>query len=122
MNFAAQLALVLVLMQVPLRQRTPLGPPSIGGANTEAVATFTGTFKTVDKKFLFVEVEDGQVMRMYVTGSTKFVREGKPAKAADFHSGESVTVDAARDARLNLLAVQVTKTSPPAKEQGANQN
>ena len=120
MNLVAQLALALMLMQVRMPQRQ-IGPPAIGGANTDAVATFTGTFKTIDKKFLFVEVEDGQVMRMYMTGSTKFVRDGKPAKAADFHTGDSVTVDASRDARLNMLAVQVSnvpanKSAAPAKD------
>jgi hypothetical protein len=126
MNLAVQMALALMLMQgrVPLRQMSPTG---ISGANTEAVATFAGTFKTIDKKFLIIEVEDGQVMRMYVTGSTKFVRDGKPSKAADFHTGESVTVDASRDARMNLLAVQVTKgqiaeDKDKPKDKGSNQN
>jgi hypothetical protein len=121
MNLAAQLALALVLMQTRVPQRI-IGPPAISGANTDAVATFNGTFKTIDKKFLIVEVEDGQVMRMYVTGSTKFVRDGKPAKASDFHTGETVTVDASRDARMNLLAVQVTKDQDKPKDKGSNQN
>ena len=46
---------------------------------------------------------------MYITGSTRFIRDGKPAKASDFHTDENVTVDASRDARLNLLAVRVEK-------------
>jgi hypothetical protein len=121
MNLAAQLALALMLMQTRVPQRT-LGPPGISGANTDAIATFSGTFKTIDKKFLIVEVEDGQVMRMYLTGSTKFVRAGKPAKASDFHTGESVTVDASRDARMNLLAVQVTKAEEKPKDKSSNQN
>src|SRR5262245_34550387 len=105
MNLAAQLVIALMLMQARIPSQRPMGPPSVGGADTDAVATFYGTFKTVDKKFLVVEVEEGQVMRMYLTGSTKFVRDGKPAKVSDFHSGEMVSVDASRDARLNLIAV-----------------
>jgi hypothetical protein len=111
------LFLALLLLQAPYprypgQSRTPI-PPS--GANTDAVATFTGIFKIIDKKFLTIEVEEGQTMRMYVTGSTKFFRDGKPAKASDFHTDESVTVDASRDARFNLLAVRVEHLSKPTK-------
>jgi hypothetical protein len=98
---------LLLFQQVP-RQRAPRQPaPNVPGGNTDAVATFNGNFKSADKKFLTIAVEDGQTMRMYITGSTKFIRDGKPAKASDFHVDENITVDAARDARLNLLAVRV---------------
>jgi hypothetical protein len=79
-------------------------------ADTAAVATFKGEFKSADKKFLFVEVEDGQTMRMYITRTTKFIRDGKAAKAADFRPGDKVNVDAERDLRMNMLAVKVEKT------------
>lgn len=107
------LALVIMLLQYVPRQRIP---PQInpGGANTDAVATFTGTFKSADKKYVTVAVEDGQTLRMFITGSTKFIRDGKPAKAGDFHPDENVTVEASRDARFNLVAVRV-ETSPPPK-------
>jgi hypothetical protein len=95
--------------RVPRQQQTP----NLPGTNTNAVATFTGAFKSADKKFLFIEVEDGNTMRMYVTGSTKFFRDDKPAKASDFRAGENVTVDASRDARLNLLVVRIATV--PAK-------
>lgn len=107
----ANVALALMLLQyIP-----GLGPPQAnpGGANTDAVATFAGTFKSADKKFITIAVEEGQTMRMYITGSTKFVRDGKPAKVSDFHPGEYVSVDAARDARLNLIAVRVEAVRPP---------
>ncbi len=116
MPSAASLALVLVLMQYYPRARVP--PPQVnpGGANTDAVATFTGTFKSADKKYLFITVEEGNTMRMYVTGSTKFIRDGKPAKASQFHADENVSVDASRDARFNLIAVRVEALPPkPAK-------
>jgi hypothetical protein len=118
MTSLTSLLLALVLFQVPYprnpgsQARIPV-PPS--GANTDAVATFNGIFKIVDKKFLTIEVDEGQTMRMYVTGSTKFFRDGKPAKASDFHTDESVTVDASRDARFNLRAVRVEHLSKPAK-------
>lgn len=111
----ANLALALMLLQYYPRTRVP--PPQVapGGANTDAVATFAGAFKSADKKFLTITVEEGQIMRMYITGSTKFIRDGKPAKASDFHPDENVTVDASRDARFNLLAVRVEAVKPAPK-------
>lgn len=120
MTGTVSLVLALLMFQVPYpyprsinpRNQIPAPP---GGANTDAVATFTGIFKIADKKYLTIEVEEGQSMRMYINGSTKFFRDGKPAKASDFHSDESVTVDASRDARFNLMAVRVEHLSKPAK-------
>jgi hypothetical protein len=112
--------LTLMLLQYPYpypgRTQRPQPNANAGGANTDAVATFAGTFKSADKKYLFIELEDGNTMRMFITGSTKFMRDDKAAKAADFHAGENVTVDASRDARMNLLAVRVTPTPPKAPE------
>lgn len=105
--------------QYPSRSRVPLPPVNPGGANTGAVATFTGTFKSADKKFITVEVEGGQSMRMYITGSTKFWRDDKPAKASDFHGDEKVTVDTSRDARMNLVAVRVELAKPAANKDKA---
>ncbi len=72
-----------------------------------AVASFDGVFKAVEKGFVEIQVDSGDVMRMYLTHSTKFIRDGKPAKAADFHEGDKVTAEATRDARMNLLAVRI---------------
>jgi len=100
MTCIANLALALMLLQYypqsyP-RQRTV--PPQ---ANPQA-----------DKKYLTIGVEQGQTMRMYITSSTKFIRDGKPAKASEFQHDENVTVDAARDARMNLIAVRVEVVKP----------
>jgi hypothetical protein len=114
-NCLAIVTLLLLQYPYPYPSRQPRQPqtPNLPGTNTDAVATFTGAFKSADKKYLFIEVEDGNTMRMYITGSTKFIRDDKPAKASDFHAGENITVDASRDARLNLLAVRVATV--PAK-------
>ena len=69
---------------------------------------------------LTITVEDGQTMQMSITGSTKFIRDGKPAKAADFHSDDAVTVDASRDAHFTLIAVRVEAVKPPAKKPDQN--
>jgi hypothetical protein len=115
----ASFVLALMLFQYPggypTRTRVPVQPANPGGANTGAVATFKGIFKSADKKFITVEVEDGQTMRMYITGSTKFWRDDKSAKASDFHSDEKVTIDTSRDARMNLVAVRVEWVKPVPK-------
>jgi len=72
-----------------------------------AVASFDGVFKAIEKGFVEIQVDSGDVMRMYLTHSTKFIRDGKPARAADFHEGDKVTAEATRDARMNLLAVRI---------------
>src|SRR5271165_1227961 len=103
-GFVLALMLLQVVPQGAPRQRTPLPPVNPQGTSIDAVATFTGTFKSADKKHLTITVEGGQTMQMFLTGSTKFIRDGKPAKATDFHAEDNVTVDASRDARMNLLA------------------
>jgi Domain of unknown function (DUF5666) len=100
----------------PGRTQRPQPNANAGGANTDAVATFTGTFKSADKKYIFLDLEDGNTMRMFITGATKFMRDDKAAKASDFRSGDKVTVDASRDARMNLLAVRVEAVPAKAPE------
>jgi hypothetical protein len=93
MTFSALLttaSLVFALLQVPT-----------------AIATFDGVFKTANKKFVEIQVESGDIMRMYLTHGTKFVKDGKSVHAGDFQDGDNVTVDAERDVRMNLLAVKV---------------
>lgn len=92
----------------PVNPRDPLSALS----DTQAVASFMGTFKSADKKYLFIDVEDGNTMRMYITKATRFFRNDKPAKVSDFHQGDPVTVDVSRDNRLNMLAVRVAEAPP----------
>ncbi len=118
MTALANLALAFMLLQYypyPYpRTRVPPPQTAPGGANTDAVATFTGTFKSADKKYVTITLDEGNSMRMYITHSTKFIRDGKPAKAKDFEADEYVSVDAARDARFNLIAVRVEAIKKPA--------
>jgi hypothetical protein len=106
------IALLLLQYPYPQRRRIPPGQnvPDTHGTITDAVATFDGKFKSADKKYITIEVEEGQTMRMYITSATKFFRDDKQVKASDFHPNDKVTVEASRDSRLNLLAVRVTAT------------
>ncbi len=100
MNLLAALTLAFALMQST--------PP----------ATFNGVYRGMESGRLVIEVENGQNMRMFVTGSTKFIRDGKRAKASEFHDGDPVSVDAERDLRMNLVAVRVEAVKPPVKKPG----
>jgi hypothetical protein len=105
---APMAAVVALLMQVP----------------SSIPATFTGVFRAVESGHIVIEVENGSSMRMYTTHSTKFVRDGKPSKASEFHDGDPVQVDAERDATMNLVAVRVEaikpKPKPPDSEEKRN--
>ena len=99
MNLLASITLLFALLQVP--------PPSVP-------ATFVGVFRGVESGRVVIEVANGQSMRMFVTGSTKFIRDGRPAKSSQFHDGDPVSVDAERDVRMNLVAVRVEAVKPKA--------
>ncbi|MES1261011.1 MAG: hypothetical protein ABUS49_04675 [Acidobacteriota bacterium] len=123
MKSFAKLILPLALgISLAAQVRTPRagrgGQADRIGSVVDAVATFDGVFKTADKKFIEIQVESGDTMRMYITHTTKFIRDGKTVKAADFHDGDKVTADATRDVRLNLLAVKIENkpADKPAKE------
>jgi hypothetical protein len=114
MTCVAGLVMALALTQYIPRQRAPVQPNvNTQGADTDAVATFKGTFKSANKKYLMITLEDGNVMQMYLTHTTKFIRDGQPIKVSDLQSDENVTVEASRDARLNLLAVRVEAIKAP---------
>ena len=97
------------------RPIVPKGGAGALGTVDGAVASFEGVFKAVDKKFVTIQVDSGDIMRMYLTHGTKFVRDGKNVKAAEFHEGDPVTAEATRDVRMNLLAVRVETRKPAGK-------
>lgn len=98
MTLFATLAVLLALFQAPPK---------------EAPATFNGVFRGIEKGgHLLMEVEGGQQLRMFVIGSTKFVKDGKNVKASEFHDGDSISVDAERDLRMNLVALRVEAVKP----------
>ncbi len=89
---------------------------NLGSAVVDAVASFDGVFKSSDKKFVEIQVESGDVMRMYITSKTKFLLDGKAVKPSAFHDGDKVLADATRDARMNLLAVKIENKKPDDKK------
>jgi len=97
---------ILFALALLLQEPQPTGIP----------ATFSGTFKMAEHGRIVVEVENGETMRMYVTHSTKYFRDGKPAKLSDFQNGDHVNVDAERDVRMNLIAVRVEAVKQPSNK------
>ena len=97
MSLFASVAVLFALLQAT--------PPPIP-------ATFAGIYRGTESGRIVIEVEGGQNMRMFVTGSTKFIRDGKPSKESQFHDGEAVSVDAVRDLRMNLVALRVEAVKP----------
>ncbi len=89
----------------------------------QPAATFAGVFRGIASGHVIIEVDGGQDLQMFVTGGTKYVREGKPAKASEFHDGDTVEVEAVRDLRMNLVAKRVEAVKPkpkkPADESGS---
>ena len=117
MNCFAKLIFPLALaISVSGQIRSPrIGRGDNIGTVVDAVATFDGVFKSADKKYVEIQVESGDIMRMYLTHGTKFVRDGKNVKASEFHDGDKVVADATRDARMNLLAVKIENRKPEDK-------
>jgi hypothetical protein len=104
MTFFTAALMMLALLQAP----------------KQVPATFAGTFQGVESGgHLVLEVEGGHQLRMFVIGSTKFIRDGKTVKSSEFHDGDPVTVDAERDARMNLVALKVeaAKPKPPGSKE-----
>jgi hypothetical protein len=95
MNLLVSVAVLFALLQIP-----------------SAPATFTGVYRGVESGHVIVEIGPDRNMRMFVTGSTKFIRDGRKSKASEFHDGDYVTVDAERDLRMNLVALRVELTPP----------
>jgi len=108
--FAKLTVLILIATSIPAQVRPRRTVPQTGGGLNSvegAIATFDGVFKSADKKFVEVQVESGDIMRMYITHGTKFIKDGKAVKVTEFHDGDPVTADASRDVRLNMLAVKI---------------
>ena len=103
MNLLVSVAVLLTLLQ-EIPKQVP--------------ALFAGIFRGIDNRgHLVLELEGGQDLSLFIIGSTKFIRDGKPAKASQFHDGDSISVETERDAAMNLVArrVEAVKPKPPEK-------
>lgn len=77
---------------------------------------FSGRIKSADAKSMAIETEDGRQLRIYITRSTRFVRDGETLKSVTLKPGTIVSVEARQNAEFFLYAVTVQIMKDPAPE------
>jgi hypothetical protein len=106
----------------PMQDPFPTGPPSgkSGGTRQErrtdgVLLAFSGKIRTVDAKSLLLATEDGRELRIFLSKSTRYVREGETLKTVNLRPGTVVTVEARQNAEFFLYAVtvQIMKDAAP---------
>jgi hypothetical protein len=106
-------------------RRGPSAATANSGPYTGPAVTFHGTVKVLTKKELIVDLdkagptEDQQTLTFRVSRKTKFLKDDKEIKPADFAVGMHITVDATRDGDQKLSALNVMAPDAAAKA-GAN--
>jgi len=99
----------------PLGDPFPTGPPagqSGGSGKREPRAeglllAFNGTIRKIDAKAMVLETEDGRQLRIFITKSTRFVREGETLKSVTLKPGTLVTAEVRQSGDFFLYAVTV---------------
>jgi hypothetical protein len=99
----------------PMQDPFPTGPPAgqtRGSSRQERnvdglLLGFGGRIRSVDAKAMVLATEDGRELRIFLTKSTKFVREGETLKTVALKPGMVVSVEARQNAEFFLFAVAV---------------
>jgi len=109
----------------PLGDPFPTGPPagqSGGSGKREPRAeglllAFSGTIQKIDAKAMVLKTEDGRELRIFITKSTRFVRDGETLKSVTLKPGTLVTAEVRQSADFFLYAVtvQIMKDVAPAE-------
>ncbi len=111
----------------PLQDPFPSGPPSSpsGSSKQEPRADgvlfgFSGTIRSADQRAIILATNDGRELRIMITKSTRFTRDGEMLKSVVLKPGTEVSVEARQNAEYFLYAVtvQIMKDAPkeaPAK-------
>jgi hypothetical protein len=84
---------------------------------------FGGRIRSVDAKAMVLGTEDGRELRIFLTKSTRFVREGETLKTVTLKPGMVVSVEARQNAEFFLYAVMVQimqDAAPEAAPQAAS--
>ncbi|MCE5306660.1 MAG: hypothetical protein LLG20_03365 [Acidobacteriales bacterium] len=107
----------------PLGDPFPTGPPSgqSGGSSKRepraegVLLAFSGTIQKIDAKAMVLETEDGRQLRIFITKSTRFVREGETLKSVTLKPGTLVTAEVRQsgDFFLYAVTVQIMKDAAP---------
>jgi hypothetical protein len=116
--------IVLLLVLVPLlvegqyarRRGYGTTSPASLGAYKGMAGTFHGKLKEMKSKEIVIETEENQIVTIRRSGKTKFLKDSKPIKASAIDLETPITIEAAEDTDLSLLATNVTVDPPPKKE------
>ena len=74
----------------------------------DILVNFAGNLKTITKKEIVIEPEDGNDMRFIRTKRTRFLdRKDKAVSELDFRPGDAVTVEAFEKLNTELEAVNI---------------
>ena len=80
----------------------------------ELLVSFGGTLKTINRKELIIEPEEGNDIRFLRSKRTRFLdKSGKEAGELSFRLGDPVTVDAIQKLNTELEAINVHPALPP---------
>jgi hypothetical protein len=113
----------------PMQNPFPTGPPAgqtRGSSKQERrvdgiLLGFGGRIRSVDAKAMVLATEDGRELRIFLTKSTRFVREGETLKTVTLKPGMVVSVEARQNAEFFLfaVAVQIMKDASDATPEAA---
>ena len=80
----------------------------------ELLVSFAGTLKTINRKELIIEPEEGNDIRFLRSKRTRFLdKSGKEVGELSFHVGDPVTVEAVQKLNTELEAINVHPALPP---------
>src|SRR5712692_50162 len=115
-------------------------PPSVGGTGiprpgrkqkkttpadktSEPLLNLSGKLRKIDDASIVVEAQDTRILNFKLTDATKFLRDAKESKPADFHPGDHVLIEAKQDEQGYLYAVNVIfqKEATPADRTAASE-
>ena len=73
---------------------------------------FVGILKSIDKKFFFLEAQDGNTIKFNIVKKTAYFDGMKKLKASEFKEGDPITVEGqfAPDRSFDAVNVRVNKT------------
>ena len=110
-----RLVRVFVLASLPLWLQGQYYPAPGSLSSFKVAGTFHGKLKDLSAKEIVIENGDDQLVTIRRSGKTKFFRNKKQIKPSEIEPGTSLTIEAAEDADLSILALTVTVDPPPAK-------
>ena len=97
------------------RQRSP-GPNNGVPNGATPLVNLRGKLRSIDKKKIFIDAGDDQILTLKRTKKTKFWKGDKEIKPDDFPDEARVSIEASRAMNGDLDAVNVFLGDPPSAE------